>query len=222
MWSVHNFARLEHWCDGRVVRHVRQDLSGVRTTHCRRQGLRRIELEVHRGHVWTVDALVDLRSVETPRLHCERDMLIPVIVVVEACAFGRRIENTKTNHCVAVLSRWMKLPSELPAGSPGMARGYRTSFIEQAAKVGQAVPITKEALDLELLLRLSRPTARTTGWMPGRAIPAQRLSGRRQVMLQQLGNFLLLCLCHALIRSGGSNRDVVQRERHWPPRRAMG
>ena len=88
--SVDDLAGLQHRGDRGVVGDVGQDVARALGAHGNLQGLGGRELEVHAGHVGAVDALVDLGAVEPPRAHGEGDVLLPVVVVVEGGALGRR------------------------------------------------------------------------------------------------------------------------------------
>jgi CubicO group peptidase (beta-lactamase class C family) len=87
---------------------------GAGLPHGRAQGIHRLEGEVHRGHIGAVDALVDLGPVEPPGLHRERNVRVPVVVVVEGGAFGRRVEDAETDHREIALSIGWQADRSLP------------------------------------------------------------------------------------------------------------
>src|SRR6478752_6241476 len=53
---------------------------------------------MHCSNVGSVDALVDLCTVQTPGLHAEWHVLVAVVVMVEGRALCRRVEHAETNH----------------------------------------------------------------------------------------------------------------------------
>ena len=63
-----------------------------------------LTLEVDRGDIGSIYALVNLRPVETPGLDAEWHVLLSVVVMVERPAIDRRVKDTETNHRKAILS----------------------------------------------------------------------------------------------------------------------
>src|SRR4051812_12211570 len=81
--ALDDLARLEDRLDVGVVRDVGHDRAGALGAHRRPDVVGRREEEVDRSFVRTVEALVDLDALDTPRRRRERDVAVAVVVVVE-------------------------------------------------------------------------------------------------------------------------------------------
>src|SRR3546814_104388 len=112
--SAHDLAGPHDRLDRGVVRHVGEDVTCALAAHRRAHRLQGVEGEVHGGLVGPVHAIVDLGvgGVEAPGAARQRDVVVPVVVVVEGGAFGLRVEHAQTDHGWVPCSRigWSAQP----------------------------------------------------------------------------------------------------------------
>ena len=115
-----DLAHLPDRGDRRVVRDVRPDAGGSVAGQGGGQGFVRREREVGDGDVRAVDPFVDLDRDRLPDLHCEGDVHVAVVVVVEGGIVAAGIEDRVTEHGHLIRRMAARLP-ELPSGTHGQS-----------------------------------------------------------------------------------------------------